>query len=851
MAPRYVTSLARLLCVAQHSSASPEFFYFTSVHANPIHTPSPNFQVEKTGQLPNGKMFGVGYVGGLSDFGKAAYSLLHAQLDKEYPPLPAGSPLDVERVQHKAVVLSRSENFLGRQPLLDTMQQYVMETDTSMEAVPLVVHGKPGCGKSALMAKFCRSLEDLGGEKAALVTHIVGATSASQSLRGTLSRLCQELQLLAGNKASLPGRTDELKAFFVKLLKKAGAALAKGRTGRPLVMVLDAVNQLSANDDAHLMGWLPVPLPPNVRVIVSTLPEENNCLANLRARQPSVQEMEVPLLGDHERVELVELSLARYHKKLTKDDKDSFLGNQMAMLMEKEEAGSPLYLIAAVEELRNFAVYEKMSKFLREELPGTVVTLFNHLLDRLEVDHGRELVASALALIATARVGLFELEIIQMLADVKWKEEPRSNFSRLYAGLKIFISAGGNGLLQFFHQQLLFIVRSRYVPDSATESETHRMLADYFRSKADPSGEGKYDGSYPRGFSEAMYHTARAHQWEKLVAIATDLEYIAARCRFSSGYELVGDYHDGAAVAKAVGHKLPDVYTEFSRFFLANVHALDRSPDQAVSLAACYPPGTNVSSAVARTHFAKPFLQWLNKPLKSDVGSITVTMRVSKEIQYVTTGCALSPDAQFVVTRASRGQERFLRLHTTQTGQERFLLARREDDINCCLFSPDGSLVAADLSEGMRDRCIRLFDVATGDPVGDLRDDDAATFVHFAFNQDGKQVVAVTSDNVVCIFDVAARQLMKKAAISYAEEVQFYPGGKIAVLHESNNITLYDAALKKGTPLLTENDLHNYTGHFIVSPDQRYMAVSGYKERNCFVVYDLQKMEVVSLRLGH
>ena len=40
-------------------------------------------KTEKTGQMPNGKMFGVGYVGGLSDFGKTAYDFLDSQLDKE------------------------------------------------------------------------------------------------------------------------------------------------------------------------------------------------------------------------------------------------------------------------------------------------------------------------------------------------------------------------------------------------------------------------------------------------------------------------------------------------------------------------------------------------------------------------------------------------------------------------------------------------------------------------------------------------------------------------------------------------------------------------------------------------
>lgn len=49
----------------------------------------------------------------------------HPVPDKEYPKLPEGSPLDVERVQHKAVVLYRSEGFLGREPLLQKMTSYV------------------------------------------------------------------------------------------------------------------------------------------------------------------------------------------------------------------------------------------------------------------------------------------------------------------------------------------------------------------------------------------------------------------------------------------------------------------------------------------------------------------------------------------------------------------------------------------------------------------------------------------------------------------------------------------------------------------------------------------------------
>lgn len=50
---------------------------------------------------------------------------------------------------------------------------------------------------------------------------------------------------------------------------------------------------MSANDEAHKLNWIPFPLPAHVRIIISTLPTENNCLANLRARKPSIKELEV------------------------------------------------------------------------------------------------------------------------------------------------------------------------------------------------------------------------------------------------------------------------------------------------------------------------------------------------------------------------------------------------------------------------------------------------------------------------------------------------------------------------------------------------------------------------------
>lgn len=216
----------------------------------------------------------------------------------------------------------------------------------------------------------------------------------------------------------------------------------------------------------------------------------------------------------------------------------------MAELLAKTDARSPLYLKAACEELRNFAVYEKMSSFLRDTLPPTVPLLFAALLERLDGDHGRELVALALSFIAVSRAGMLELEMVDILADWRWADEPRSNFSRLYTGIKMFVASGGSGLMQLFHGTLLAAVSSRYMPTAADATRVHRALADYFRRLADPSGAGRWDGrNRTRGLQELCFHLMRCGAWAELEAVLGDLTYAccgAAHAQVHRGAVRVG-----------------------------------------------------------------------------------------------------------------------------------------------------------------------------------------------------------------------------------------------------------------------------------------------------------------------
>ena len=77
---------------------------------------------------------------------------------------------------------------------------------------------------------------------------------------------------------------------------------------------------------------------------------------------------------------------------------------QMKLLVGKKQAGNPMYLSVACEELRVFGVFEQMGNKLKS-LPHTLPQLLGEVLARLEEDHGESLVAAALCLLACSRNG--------------------------------------------------------------------------------------------------------------------------------------------------------------------------------------------------------------------------------------------------------------------------------------------------------------------------------------------------------------------------------------------------------------------------------------------------------------
>ena len=113
----------------------------------------------------------------------------------------------------------------------------------------------------------------------------------------------------------------------------------RAKEGDRVVVVIDGLQYLSADEKAFEFGWLPETLPQNVKIILS-ITATHESYSRLKALECSSFDLEA--LSEGEAKELVRTFLNTYHKKLCEDASNALLGDQMALLMSKGQARIPL-----------------------------------------------------------------------------------------------------------------------------------------------------------------------------------------------------------------------------------------------------------------------------------------------------------------------------------------------------------------------------------------------------------------------------------------------------------------------------------------------------------------------------
>ncbi len=465
----------------------------------------------------------------LGDLCEDVYQHLRHAIEQEIEQLEEANPVKQEIKEHAAFGRKRAEVFIGRTAALQSISDYLREADPHT----LAVHGSSGSGKSALMAKAAERVQD-DLPDAQVIVRFIGATPGSSDGRSLLHSLCRELSRRYGaDEASVPSAYQELVEEFPRRLALATA-------DRPLVVFVDALDQLSDADYARSLVWLPSELPDHVRLVVSTLPGE--CLDALERRLPASNLVKVEPMPPEEGDELLAIWLRDAGRTLQSHQQEEVLG-------KFNEDGLPLYLRLAFEEARRWRSYTDPEETeLSPDIPGVIRDLFARL--SAEENHGEVLVSRALGYLVAARNGLAEDELMDILSahepDELEKDTVLADFlrrspdspdvdrlpvvvwSRLYFDLEPYLaerSGDGTALLGFYHRQLREVAAEDYLA-GAEARQRHRALAQYFGKQELAASLDDAATPVLRKLSELPFQQTHGELWDELYETLTNFTFL-------------------------------------------------------------------------------------------------------------------------------------------------------------------------------------------------------------------------------------------------------------------------------------------------------------------------------------
>jgi NACHT domain- and WD repeat-containing protein len=444
--------------------------------------------------------------------------------------------LEKEIADHVAFADDRARLFVGRSSMRDTIADYI----AGSERRPLAVWGESGSGKSALVAKAIANC-GLRNANCAVVSRFIGATPASSDGRALLESVCRQVTRIYGaDEATIS--TD-----YRALVTEFGERLKLATAGQPLIVFLDALDQLSDANLARNLIWLPAELPENVRLVVSTLPGE--CKTALERRLPSANLVKLEPMPTEEADELLGAWLTKAGRTLQPRQRTEVLTKFALSAMttdesggdEMKEHGMPLYLKLAFEEARRWKSYTPVVD-LAPDIPGIIRKLFDRLSS--DANHGTTIVSRSLGYLAAAKNGLSEDEMLDVLSldeDVRADFKARAKhtppeehlpvvvWSRLYFDLEPYLterSADAASLLSFYHRQLREVVEAEFLSGDKKPAR-HAHIADYFAHQ--DLFEPQKKTPNVRKLSELPYQQTYGGKWDELHATLTDFEFLEAK----------------------------------------------------------------------------------------------------------------------------------------------------------------------------------------------------------------------------------------------------------------------------------------------------------------------------------
>jgi preprotein translocase subunit SecA/nephrocystin-3 len=365
---------------------------------------------------------------------EAAFTKL---LDELYPE-GALSELEKERIGQRAYLNSLCQNYIRTDANFEAIDGWMRD----WERHQLVITGASGLGKSALVANWVKEKLAVGEELPyRIIYHFVGNGGSVGSYGHIIKVLCDEIKDKYGfiSEENENDQQPDKKAFddlFDRLADEGD---------KPLVVVLDAINQIIDTDHSKRLNWLPIP-PKNVKILFTTLMDDET-MEVFSDRQYPVYMLQ-PLTRE-QRKEMVRGYLSIFSKKLQP--------HQVERIVDDPQCENTLVLKSLLDELVNFGIFEKLDERIDNYLNAeSIDDFYETLLKSYENDHSEPLVKHILSLISVSRNGLSEDELLAIT-----KETPL-RWSQFFCSFRQHLVVK-NGLITFAHSYIRKAAEDRYV----------------------------------------------------------------------------------------------------------------------------------------------------------------------------------------------------------------------------------------------------------------------------------------------------------------------------------------------------------------------------------------------------
>ena len=414
-------------------------------------------------------------------------SAVMTMLDIHFP-MRDITPLDRVRSAQDAYINSRHDGYVRRQSDFDRLNEFVASDERYF-----VVTGDSGMGKSALMANWIK--ENKNSEKYNLAYHFVGNSFSGSSHDDILRHLCDEIYDVYGIKSQTSenkGIDDEAEKAFEEL----------AYVDKPLVIVIDGINQVGDSYQEKQLTWLPR-ANGKVKFIFTTLADDETMNTFVHSGY-TIYKIEPLTLNA--RMKFAVDYLKNVGKSLTKE--------QWNRIFTDKENENTMVLKTFLDELICFGTHERINERINYYLNTISISEFyDRVLQRLENDYSndQDIVRHTLMLLALSENGLTEDEITSITGfrKIEWNLFYCAIYNHLVEK---------NGNITFSHQYMAKAVEQRYLKDNDEQViKARREIARYYDTILTEKSPEWTVGA--RMIRELVYQYYMLQDWEELYGV--------------------------------------------------------------------------------------------------------------------------------------------------------------------------------------------------------------------------------------------------------------------------------------------------------------------------------------------